>query len=87
MTWKGFLVESKSYMGYPNGGSGRFAEWNHISIVENGWTEKERRAAELKFWKAFPRAWLRFYWLTIRDWFRYQNRALTHFITRLKRKA
>ena len=61
MSWKGFLIESKSYMSYPNNKSGRFAEWNHINVVAGGWTDKERRRAKLKFWKAFPCAWFRFY--------------------------
>jgi len=61
MAWKGFVQESKSYMSYPNNKRGRFAEWNHISVCDGGWTMKERRAAKLTFWKAFPRAWFEFH--------------------------
>jgi len=77
MAWKGFIAESKLYMNYPNGGNGRFAEWNCIDVYKDGWTVKERRVAKLKFWKAFPRAFVRFYWSTFSDYIRkvYANKA------------
>jgi len=75
MTWKGFLIESKSFMGYPSNDEGRFAEWNKQLYFADGsadplypgWTEKERRAAKLKFWKAFPLAWGKFHLVWLRD--------------------
>jgi len=70
MAWKGFIAESKFYMNYPNGEKGYFAEWNYIGVYGDGWTVKERRAAKLKFWKAFPRAFVRFYWSFFSDYIR-----------------
>lgn len=70
MAWKGFIKESKLYMSYPRGDSGRFAKWNHISVFEEGWTAKERRTAEVKFWRGFPRAATIFYFLAFKDFAR-----------------
>ncbi len=28
---------------------------------------RDKRIAALKFWLAFPRAWLRFWWSTLKD--------------------
>jgi hypothetical protein len=81
--WKGFIAESKSYMGYPDGGSGRFAEWNHADVVEGGWTIRERNIAKLVFWIAFPVAWVKFYWLTFRDWIRSKIRRVVILTRRL----
>jgi len=73
MSWKGFLTESKSYMNHPD----YWKEWNAQLYLADGqldpdypgWTMAGKRKAALKFWKAFPRAWIRFYWLVVRDWF------------------
>lgn len=65
MAWKGFLAESRSYMGYPTAKE-EFAEQDHSDLV-GGKTAKERKAV---FWKAFPRAWTRFHFLIFKDWLR-----------------
>ena len=55
--WQGFVTESKKYMSYPD----YWPEWG-------GWTMQDKSIAALKFWRAFPRAWLRFHWFTFADW-------------------
>ena len=72
MGWRGFLTESKSYMDYPNGSSGRFAEWNYTDVCKNGWTVRERRIAKCNFWRRFPRAFIYFYFYTMYDWYKKQ---------------
>jgi len=66
MAWKGFVVESKLYMHHPD----CWKEWNCADVVEGGWTLVDKRRAALKFWLAFPKAAIRFYWLCFRDWTR-----------------
>lgn len=61
--WKGFVAESKSYMNHPDCWKG----WNRYFPHRHelgGWTDADARRAKLKFWRAFPRAWLCFYWAT-----------------------
>ena len=65
-TWQGFVTESKQYMNHPD----CWQEHNWKGYTAGGWCMCEKRAAALKFWLAFPRAWLRFAWFTVRDWFR-----------------
>lgn len=67
MTWEGFIKESKKYMDYPRHDQGRFAEWNAWPYAPDGWTDKERRSAKLKFWLGFPKASIRFWFFTARD--------------------
>lgn len=66
MAWKGFLTESKLYMNHPD----HWKEWNHHTVLEGGWTAEGKRIARLEFWKAFPKAWVKFHWHIIRDWIR-----------------
>jgi hypothetical protein len=70
MAWEGFLKESKKYMDYPCNDRGRFAEWNAYPYAPNGWTDHERRLAKIKFWLGFPRASIRFWFFTARDFIR-----------------
>jgi len=63
MSRKGFLVESKAYMNHPD----HWHEQNHADVLVGGWTAASRQRAKVKFWLAFPRAWLRFHWFILRD--------------------
>jgi len=63
MGWQGFLVESKAYMNHPD----HWHEWNHASVLIDGWTNVNKRKAKIKFWWVFPRAWLCFHWFIFRD--------------------
>ena len=84
--WKGFLQESKSYMSYPSNSEGKFAGWKQQLYFADGspdplypgWTKKERRMAKLKFWKAYPRAWIKFHWSSLCDWLRFHSRRSTN---------
>lgn len=71
--WKGFLEESKSYMNHPD----YWKEWRAQLYLANGepdpnypgWTMADKRKAKLKFWRKFPRAWIRFHLSAVRDFF------------------
>ena len=63
MKWLGFIKESKIYMNYPT----YWAEWDAYPYRSDGWTMADKRRGKLKFWLAFPRAWLRFHWYMISD--------------------
>ena len=68
--WQGFVKESKSYMNHPDywAAHRRRNEWYTLG----GWKVWNKASiAALKFWLAFPRAWLRFQWFTLRDWLRF----------------
>ncbi len=73
--WRGFVVESKRYMGHPDY-SDYWAEYKAQLYLADGtpdpdytgWTEKDRFRAKVTFWRKFPRAWVRFYWLVFQDW-------------------
>ena len=62
--WQGFVEESKSYMNHPD----YWPERNNKDYKLGGWTMRDKRIAALKFWLAFPRAWLRFQRFTFKDW-------------------
>ena len=71
MAWQGFVTESKKYMNHPD----YWFEWMDKRFMhpedhdfQYGWTMWDKRVTTLKFWLAFPRAWLRFQWFTLRDW-------------------
>lgn len=64
--WKGFLTESKFYMGYPGyhrSGDLYFAGNYRPQVSDETWAKVQReiRSKKIKFWLAFPRAWLRFH--------------------------
>lgn len=50
--WRGFLVESKSFMNYPE--------------------------YKLNFWVYFPRAWIRFHFYILQDWY-WKKRCPNHY--------
>ncbi len=62
--WQGFVTESKKYMNHPD----YWPEWNCADYEPNGWTMGDKRIAALKFWLKFPKAWIKFQWLTVRDY-------------------
>lgn len=57
MAWKGFLKESKSYMGYPET-RGRCYTCRPLD-----WDETKRMVS---FWVKFPKAWIKFNWYMCR---------------------
>ena len=61
--WQGFVIESKKYMNHPD----YWRECDAKPYNPNGYNMWDNRIASMKFWLAFPKAWLRFYWLTLRD--------------------
>ena len=61
--WQGFITESKKYMNHPD--FWRERDWQPYE--PDGWTEAKRRQAILKFWLAFPRAWIRYHWYCLLD--------------------
>lgn len=62
--WQGFVEESKRYMNHPS----CWNEWDWKGVdYPDGWTTRDKRHAALKFWLAFPRAWVRFHWFALRD--------------------
>lgn len=62
--WQGFVIESKRYMNHPD----YWPERNNSQYKVGGWTTRDKRIAALKFWLAFPQAWIRFQWLILWDW-------------------
>ncbi len=83
MTWRGFLTESKSYMNHPD----HWKEWQVQLYYSNGdpdpyypgWTEADRRKAIWKFWRQFPRAWIRFHWSVVCDKFKEVQKRRVNF--------
>lgn len=63
MAWKGFVVESKSYLNHPD----YWKERNSAQVIEGGWTMGDKRKAKLIFWLKFPGAFLRFYRVALRS--------------------
>lgn len=62
--WQGFVTESKRFMNHPD----YWHEWDAAApYAPSGWTQASKRRAAFKFWCAFPRAAVRFYWLCLRD--------------------
>jgi len=72
MVWKGFLKESKFFMSYPS--------WRRQGELYNEGTycpsmsdddflikRREWRKKKIRFWLAFPKAWLRFNYFMLRD--------------------
>jgi len=84
--WKGFLRESKLYMNYPGLWQGQWAQENEQLYFNDGtpdelypgWTPEEKRKEVFRFWKAFPRAWVKFHWGWLCDSLRPQTRRLTN---------
>ena len=74
MAWKGFLTESKFYMSYPGyarDGLNYYPGNYRPSMSDEQWAEGRpgRRRCKIKFWSAFPKAAIRFYWYMLKDYF------------------
>lgn len=89
MSWRGFVLESKSYMNYPGLWQGYWAESNEQLFLDDGtlderypgWTPEERKRETIAFWKKFPRAWIIFYSCQIYDKF-YRSSSVRRLVGR-----
>jgi L-rhamnose isomerase len=64
--WQGFITESKKFMNHPD----YWPECNAHPYKPDGWTIASKRKAAFKFWIAFPKAAMKFYFYTACDWLR-----------------
>lgn len=60
MAWRGFITESKLYMGYPGRNKVYRPNWGFRDL-----TPEEKRSA-IQFWLRVPGAYCRFVWYGLR---------------------